>query len=177
MTEEFKNAIEQLKASRELAFNMVEGWSEDQLNFKPSPESWNVIQIFQHIMFSEAGTFGYVLKKASSGWEALDVVGEQEKANGEKLVSRLETKAKYAAPLVLPEPMGDETIEKLKSRWNELRDKMIPFFENMDEAFYDRLVFKQPAAGMITPLVTIQFLTKHIEHHFMQLDELKALMK
>lgn len=177
MTEEFKNAIDALKAAREVAFEKVAGWNEEQLNFKPSPESWSAIQVFQHIMFSEAGTFGYTMKKTSSGWEGLDKVGEQEKSSGEKLVSRLETKEKFAAPPVLPEPAGQESFESLKLRWDELRSNMIPFFENMDEAFYDRLVFKQPAAGMVTPLVTIQFLTKHIEHHFMQLDELKVAMK
>jgi len=177
MTEEFKNAIEGLKSAREMALAKVSGWSEEQLNFKPRPESWCAIQIFQHIMFSEGGTFGYVLKKTSSGWEGLDVVGKEEKASGERLVNRLATKEKFAAPPVLPEPPGDENFENLKSRWDELYAKLIPFFEDMDEAFYDRLVFKQPAAGMVTPLVTIQFLTKHIEHHFMQLDELKAAMK
>jgi hypothetical protein len=177
MTDEFKNAIEGLKAAREEAFNRVANWNEQELNFKPSPESWNVIQIFQHILSSETGTFGYILKKTSSGWEGLDRVGEEEKANGEKLVNRLSSTEKFAAPAVLPAPQGEESLDEVKARWNELRDKMIPFFENMDEAFYDRLVFKQPAAGMISPIAAIQFLTKHIEHHFMQLDELKSAMK
>jgi hypothetical protein len=45
---------------------------------------------------------------------------------------------------------------------------------NVPYEFYDRLVFKQPVAGMITLEGTLDFLNAHLRHHFIQLERLRA---
>lgn len=165
---------EELEAAKNAAMSILSSSTEVQRNYKPSSESWSMIQVIQHILFSEGGTLGYMVKKTSSGWEVLDRVGEEQVANGARLVDRLASGEKYKAPSVLPEPDGEESFESLETRWNALREQYAQFLNQLPNEFNDRLIFKQPAAGMLTLDYTLDFLTEHIKHHLPQLEALKS---
>lgn len=165
---------EELEAAKNAAMSILSSSTEVQRNYKPSSESWSMIQVIQHILFSEGGTLGYMVKKTSSGWEVLDRVGEEQVANGARLVDRLASGEKYKAPSVLPEPDGEESFESLEKRWNALREQYAQFLNQLPNEFNDRLIFKQPAAGMLTLDYTLDFLTEHIKHHLPQLETLKS---
>ena len=164
----------ELEAAKNAAISILSTSTEAQRIYKPSAESWSMIQVIQHILFSEGGTLGYMVKKTSSGWEVLDRVGEEQIANGSLLVNRLASGEKYKAPAVLPEPDGEESLESLEKRWNSLREQYAQFLNQLPIEFDDRLVFKQPAAGMLTLHYALDFLTEHIKHHLPQLETLKS---
>ncbi len=172
--EEILNALEHLELAKSAALQLMHGVPEEWSSAKPADGGWSAIQVYQHIMFSESGTLGYMKKKTSSGFEALDNISDQEKAAGQKLVDRLKSNERYAAPAILPEPDGQESLEEIELRWKNMRLELDTFVENLDEGFYDRLVFKQPAAGMISLMDTLKFLTEHIHHHIPQLARLRA---
>ena len=53
--EERKYAIDLLKQTQKDLLASVQGLSEAQLNFKPAPDRWSVLECVQHITLSSAG--------------------------------------------------------------------------------------------------------------------------
>jgi hypothetical protein len=171
-----KTAIEQrwdeLSASRELIMMDLSTWSKEQFAFQPA-DGWSASQVIEHIMSSETGTLGYMKKKSSGGWETLSTTSEQEKASSEALNKRLASNEKFKAPPVLPEPSNTFSYTELKSGWDKLRAEMHEFILTIEEQHFDKLVFRQPAAGMLNILQAMEFLNQHILHHIPQIERIK----
>jgi hypothetical protein len=139
---------------------------------KQPVDGWSIGQVIQHIMFSEGGTLGYMKKKSSSGWETLDVTGEEQVQNGMALNTRLQTNERYKAPAVLPEPENNIPIADALANWDRLRSDLVDFLESIEEVHFNKLVFRQPAAGMLNVIQTLDFLTNHLNHHIPQVQRI-----
>ena len=66
---ERKAAVDYMKETKEKLVNDLKGLTEEQLNFKASPESWSVAECVEHIAFSETALFGMLegsLKEAAN---------------------------------------------------------------------------------------------------------------
>jgi len=58
--QERKFALDHLTQSKEKFLNAIKGLSQEQLNFKSTPESWSVAECAEHIAISENNIFGAV---------------------------------------------------------------------------------------------------------------------
>lgn len=173
MTKTIETKLHNLEEAKQQALQYFEGLSTEQMNSAPEGE-WSMVQVIEHILMSEGGTLGYMMKKSSSGFDALDKVGDQERFAESMLVKRLDSGERYKAPAVLPDPQGGSTLEDLIAKWGKLRTQLNAFISTVPEEYYDRLIFKQPAAGMITLDGTLDFLNSHLRHHFPQLERLRS---
>lgn len=172
-----ESKFSELEQEKSRLLDLVKSVSSDKLQIKENEQAWSIIQVFQHILFSESGTLGYVMKKSSSGWHTLEVEGEIEKQNIHKLLTRLASNERYKAPDVLPDPTNDETIEEIQERWEVLRSKWRIFLDQVKEEDLNKLVFRQPAAGMITISATLDFLLSHLRHHEPQLERIMLVLR
>ncbi len=163
-----------LTDAREEFLAELEQMERSLLVVQPAEGGWSALQVVEHILASETGTLGYMQKKTSSGWEALDVAGPEHQAAGEALVSRLRSDERYAAPSVLPVPAGTENADVLLVRWEQLRDEMEGFIFSLDEEFFPKLIFRQPAAGPLHLFHTLEFLAAHIRHHIPQIQRIRV---
>lgn len=173
MREEIEHRLAELEEAKTNALRYFEGLTSEQTARRMGDE-WSMIQVIEHILLSETGTLGYMMKKTSGGFDVLEKVSDQEKNAGEALVQRLRSGERYKAPSVLPEPEGHTSLEELAMKWNSLREKMKSFVLSVPEEHYDKLIFRQPAAGMITLHDTLRFLITHIRHHYPQLERIKS---
>ncbi|MFN8698719.1 MAG: DinB family protein [Flavobacteriales bacterium] len=163
-----------LTEARAAFLEVLEKLGEDRVSKAPSDGGWSALQVMEHIMSSETGTLGYLKKKTSSGWESLDLAGPEHVQAGEELVKRLQSAERYKAPSVLPEPAGSASVTTLIASWDQLRDDMEQFVFSLEEEFFPRLVFRQPAAGPLNLFHTLEFLAAHIHHHLPQLRRIQA---
>lgn len=53
-------AIDQLTKSKSHLMNAIKGLSREQLDFKPSPDSWSIAECTEHIAISEGMIYGMV---------------------------------------------------------------------------------------------------------------------
>lgn len=141
---------------------------------QPPVEGWTIRQVVQHILASETGTLGYMKKKSSSGWESLEEASAEQEQNSAMLNSRLQSDERYKAPAVLPDPQNDVSIADSFAYWDKLRSDLIDFLENVEEVNLNKLVFRQPAAGMLNVVQTLDFLTNHLNHHIPQIKRIVA---
>lgn len=172
MTNETASLFHALEQAKNHALEYFQTLDENQMRKAPEGE-WNMLQVIEHILFSETGTLGYMKKKTSGGFDALQSVSDAEIAAGNALVDRLKSAERYKAPAILPQPEGQVSLAQLKHTWDALRLEMSAFIHAFPEEHLDKLVFKQPAAGMLTLHDALRFLTQHIEHHYAQLERLK----
>lgn len=172
-TEEMKKAWIIWEFAKERMLDELEYWDVTKLTEAPEGQ-WNSLQVLEHVMLSEKGCLEYMLKKTASGHEALDIMGEEQIKNSATLNEKLASDQKWKAPDAMPDPSGDASLSEMIVAWDELHSKYEKFLRQLDEAFYDRLVFRHPYAGPLSLEQTFEFLTEHINHHMHQLKRLKA---
>lgn len=155
--------------------NELSTWSTENFQEKPV-EGWSASQVMEHLLSAEMGTLGYIKKKSSSGWDSLAVTGEAEIKNSRAVNERLVSPERYQAPSILPQPVNELSLQQLKQNWQALRLDMEQFLETIDPIHYDKLVFKQPIAGMLNILQALEFMTHHLQHHIPQLHRIKTMI-
>jgi uncharacterized damage-inducible protein DinB len=169
--------LEEMTIAMKGMLKMIEGWSDEDLKYKPNKGSWNVLQILDHIILSEKGTLGYMMKKSRSGWQELPKSAHEHEHSSLKLDHALSSSERWQAPSVLPDPSDDRPIENVVSYWYGFRQKLDAFVEQLDPEFYERQIFRHPYAGRLNLFQTLSFLTKHIDHHTFQIERLSKSMK
>ena len=136
-------------------------------------DSWSIAQVVEHLLSSEGGTLGYMKKKSSGGWDILEDATVEHHEKSAAINARLESDERYKAPDVLPEPGNTTSLEALLTRWNLLRDELYHFILTIDSKHFNKLVFRQPAAGMLTILHALDFMEAHLRHHLPQIKRIQ----
>lgn len=163
---------EAMQTAKAAFVEALQSFTVEQEALRPS-EGWSARQVLEHVLASETGTLGYMLKKTSSGWDALEDVADEHRNNGQALVNRLASDERYKAPDVLPQPPNELSIEDGIKRWNEVRVKFEAFVMSIDPRYYSKQVFRQPYAGMLDVPHTLDFVTHHVQHHIPQLHRIR----
>jgi hypothetical protein len=167
---------DELESRKSEFLSKLNSWTDAELNFRPEGE-WNAIQVIEHIMESEKGVLGYMMKKTSSGWEGIEPSTDEHAANSKALNERLISRSPYKIPAILTEPAGASAYASLAEQWDKIREAYRSFLGNLDPEFYHRQIFNQPIAGRLNLYQTLEFLSNHILHHTYQIEKLRSLQK
>jgi hypothetical protein len=173
-----KEIIEEKIASLEHAladlFLSLNKIPKTKWNEQPADGGWSAVQVVEHILASESGTLGYMMKKSSGGWDVLEITGQEQIQSSSNLNTRLASNERYAAPAILPQPLNELKADDLEVQWHYSRKKLYEFARQVEPLHYDKLVFRQPAAGMLNLLQTMDFLNLHLQHHIPQIGRIAA---
>lgn len=170
MHPEIASRIHQLENSKRL---MEETIASSAINPHTGPAGeWSIAQVVEHILASETGTLGYMKKKSSGGWDTLEDAGDAHRASSAAINARLESNERYKAPDVLPEPTNAISLSELFEKWNALRSELSDFASGIQPEHLNKLVFRQPAAGMLTVLHALDFMDAHLRHHLPQIKRI-----
>ena len=133
---------------------------------------WSMAQVVEHLLASEGGTRGYMQKKSSGGWETLEDASAEHYEKGRAIIERLQSDERYLAPDILPQPTNAIALHKLLAQWDEQRQDLLKFIREIHPNHFHKLVFRQPAAGMLTVLHALEFMEAHLRHHVPQAERL-----
>lgn len=170
--EERNHTIEHLNATANETMKAIEGLSEEQFKFKPSPESWSVEECFKHIMLAEVNIWGgFVDAPMSSEPDAsrrsevemtdAEVTGIME-SGSDKLIT-----LEYFDPKLRPEAI-DITIKEFK----DLRSKHIDWTNKTDANLRNH--YAETPFGVIDVYQAIHFISVHTGRHAVQIKNVKA---
>lgn len=176
MTAETSNLLDTLFSNRQAMISELEQWDEQDLRFKPNG-TWNALQVVDHIINSEKGTLGYMMKKTLAKADELPERGEAEQSAGNQLNAALKSDRKWKAPAVLPDPADNRSLQEMAAYWEGLQLKIREFTSNLDAAYNNKLIFRHPLSGTLDMEQTVAFLANHIEHHMYQIKRIKAEIK
>ncbi len=169
MREECISLIELLAKSQNNYLEALEIEPPKKLTVSP-PNKWNILQVLEHISFSQQGTISYINKKKQAdkikkaGWRSsLGLLTI-------KLFFKYDLKIK--APSVLPQPKRENELENLKHKLQAQQKELISLANELAEEKLKAEIFKHPLAGRINFKQTCTFLKLHWLHHTKQIDNL-----
>jgi hypothetical protein len=171
---ERKVAIDYLKQTKADLLKSIKGLSEEQLNFKASPESWSVAECVEHIAISETNLFGMIqgtLKEESNPAKRSEV-----KITDDGIYNAIVDRSYKVQTQEAFKPTGkfgshDATIKEFVSK----RDANIKYTETTEDDLRNHFfTFPVAALGTVDSYQLIIFMAGHAKRHTLQIEEVKA---
>ena len=141
---------------------------------------WGGLQVIEHLMRSEGGTWGYLKKKGQANPHELPAAGLESDERGWKLVRALISDAQWSDPtpgaLLTPEPSSNTNVQEAMDQW---RSSLSRAYGGLEEVFaqsdwWKVEVFNHPMAGRLSLQDTLAFGVAHVRHHVHQLNRIAA---
>lgn len=147
------------------------------LQKKPGQGAWSVLDILQHLMIAERGSFAYVKKKTSYP-DSLEKAGLSDHYRKFLLYIFLRLPIKVKAPTVVSETQFDLniTFERLMDDWRGLRQEMKGFLDHAPSEWNNKLTYRHGFAGRMTFDGMLMFFRDHHVRHKKQIDHTLAIV-
>jgi len=171
--EDRAKVVKLLNDSHKQTLDLMEGLSEEQLKFKPSPEKWSVLEVAEHIYLAEGLLFGSVEKalaeKQNPEWET-KTKGKTEFL--ERVMVSRDRKATAPESIV---PSGKLTRDEVIAKLKESRAKSLKFAEEtklplkahtLDHPF--------PVFNTLNAYQWLIYIPLHNIRHNKQIEEVKS---
>ncbi|WP_343488192.1 DinB family protein [Allomuricauda sp. d1] len=170
--EERTNAVAHLTESREHMMQVLDGLTEEQLNFKATAESWSIAECVEHITIAEHAFENFVKKTVAEGniphlkdsvqWKDNDLFAQ---------ITNRSQKVKTAEPF---EPSGKfGSHEATVKAFNKKRDEHINYVKTTNDDLRNRFNTDLPF-GVVDGYQLLLFAAGHCERHVLQMEEIMA---
>ncbi|MDX2002439.1 MAG: DinB family protein [Chitinophagales bacterium] len=146
----------------------------EQLIFRPTPESWCILEVFDHLMTAERNGLKYMRKKFL-GIDKIPKANMMARFRSTILTTALSLPIKYKAPPAAAIARREYyDFDEMALEWDSIRQEWKEFLDQFDAPSAKKLVFKHPLAGMLTVTQAIGFIQQHVKHHIPQIARIKA---
>ncbi len=169
--DERKKVLNWLEESHKEFLASLDGVSEAQWTWKPTPERWSVGETAEHIVLAEAGLFANV-KRAL----ALAVNPDWEQKTKGKTATLEAVLAPRLGKAQAPEaiaPKGGMTREQVRDRFEKQRLEMVKFATETDAALKEHTV-DNPFFGPLNGYQWLIYAPLHTMRHDKQIAEVKG---
>jgi hypothetical protein len=169
-TAERKFAVDHLNQTRTDLINAVQGLSEAQLNFKPAPDRWSVLECVQHIELTSKGIVSFM----QSTLKAPNDSGFKPTVTDEEFIKMVEDrshKAQAAEPFK-PVHSPYKTLAETLSAFNTQRDSLIDYVNTTTDDLRPHIAVLPFAK--VDAYQIILLISAHTNRHTQQLNEVKA---
>lgn len=164
--------------SETLKFNdLLNKFSNSQLNVKPNSGSWSALEVFEHLILSETRilescktrmTNGNPMRSTSIGMYYRSFI----------LSMAMILPLKFSIPSRFVEPSQSAlNADDLRIRWKNLHDEWERFLNDYSEKDLNLMIFKHPRAGYLNIEHTLRFMRLHLKHHQFQLKRIYTIVK
>ena len=172
-TEDRTKVLHWLEESSQEFHAAIDGVTEEQWKWKPTPERWSVGETAEHIVLAEAMLFENVKKAVSApanpAWE------EQTKGKTEFIVQVMAPrlgKAQAPEPIV---PRNGMTLAQVKERFDQQRAEIVKFASDTSVALKEHTEQHPfPVFGTLNAYQWLIYVPLHTERHDKQIAEVKA---
>ena len=152
--------------------DLTKDWTVEQLQYKPDENSWNALQVMEHVFGSEYGTLAYMKKKTQAAAQDIPVATDENTNASGQLNKALISDQKWQAPAVLPQPTGKRSREEMIAMYDRLGSELEKFISELPEDYHHRQIFKHALVGRMNLTHTLEFLANHYAHHVHQIRRL-----
>jgi uncharacterized damage-inducible protein DinB len=168
-----KTILQKGKEAKEKVHSEFSNISLQQLNWKPSAESWSIAQCLEHLAISHS-TYFPALKKITEGvykmsfWERYSPFSG---ICGRLLKDQLQEqpKKKFQAPKII-RPSGSEITIEIIEQYHHSLDRFLQYIADCRNIDIDKTIITSPAIGIVTYSLrdAFQFLIQHEHRHINQ---------
>ena len=163
------NRLSILDQARGAFLATVRAASEAQQRFRPTVESWSLLQVTEHCVLAEEKSLQGMLNGPPPGTTVTLIA--HVRMGMVRLVMKSDIRVKVPVARVIPQ--GDATLPELEARWGESRRGLAAFLEGIPEVDAGAARFRHPIGGWVTASEGVAFLAGHIGHHARQLARIQ----
>lgn len=153
--------------------NDVKGLSSEQINFKPSAESWSIGQCIEHITKTEGMLLGMVqemLKKPANPEMRSKIKGEDK-----QVLTMMEDRSKkFKAPDALQPSKTDYDLDELIKNMEKQRAVTLAFINQTSLDDLRNHITQTPNKDYADAYRSLLFIAGHSLRHTEQIEEVKA---
>lgn len=165
-------AIKHLTESRDHMLKVLDGLTDEQLNFKPSENAWSIAECAEHLAISENVFGGLIQKTVDSGDNP--ALKDSLAFKDEELMGVLTDRSHKVKTSETFEPSGkfgshEDTVKAFLDKRNE----HIEYVKTTDDDLRNRFSKDLPF-GVVDGLQVIIFAAGHTERHVLQMEEVIA---
>jgi uncharacterized damage-inducible protein DinB len=159
-----------LEETRAKFLKSIEGLTEAQWTFKPSPTTWSIAEVAEHIAISESTILGLIQEKMLT---APPPNGGETMPDEKVIASLVDRTSKFQAPEMLKPTNKWETKEALVKDFNGARDKTIEFVKTTKEDLRAHAA-PHPVLKTLDTHQWVLLIAGHSARHTLQIEEVKA---
>ncbi|TAI47800.1 DinB family protein [Flagellimonas allohymeniacidonis] len=161
--------IKYLEETRDHMKSVLDGLSEEQLNYKPTEESWSIAECAEHLAISENAFSGLIQKAVAAGPNP--TLKDSVKLKDDQLfgiITDRSNKVKTAEPF---EPSGKfGSHEDTVKAFMEKRGEHIEYVKTTEDDLRNRFSNDLPF-GTVDGFQIVMFAAGHTERHVLQMEE------
>jgi len=176
MIKTLQNDFKEIEASRELLFNDLKKYTEDQLNFKPTENEWSILQVMNHLMMAEVSSVVYVQKKLTNGLADIPKMDAEGDERFAQLASYMQADNRTSAPPMVTPTFERTTLAATREGWDTIRQDTATQLERFGEADLNKAAYKHLLAGRMSIVQMLGFFRLHFNRHLGQIERIKAAM-
>ena len=173
MNPKVQGVLNEIEAARANVYAAANSFSQAQLDFKPSPDSWSIGEVLSHLQVVEKGLprlYSMLMAKAAEAGLTPETEGSWVKSLDEFQLEVVTTKMP-APERVLPQ-FGIPKNELIVSL-QQSRQALIDAVSNAGDFDYSGVKFPHPFFGEINFYQWILFVGKHETRHLSQIEKIK----
>lgn len=173
MNQKIENQLQHIDKKLEQLLQDLQQYSEEKLNHQPTPDSWSVLQVLQHLALVEQASEKYVRKKLSFNPTLPKVnLGTAWRIVILRTYNWLPIKLK--APSYVNENNFDSTatFQEIATKWKDQRQQLQEFLGTLPDAIFDKEVYKNPIVGRLSLFGMLRFYEGHFDRHYKQIQRL-----
>lgn len=152
--------------------NSIIGLSDAQLNFKPAPDRWSVLDCIKHIAITEQSL--WQLTNGAITAAANPEKRSEIKATDEQVVQMIESRAKKVKTMTPMEPQNTpyKSLHEALESFVKDRSKLINYVKATDADLRDHVA--NMGFASFDAYQMILFIAAHSNRHTQQIEEVKA---
>ena len=168
--QEREKAATYLELTRAQFLKSLEGLTEAQWKFKPSPTTWSIAEVAEHIAISESTILGLVQNKMLTMPGAKP---EEQIADEKVIASLIDRTEKFQAPEMLKPVNKWATKDALVKDFNAARDQTIQFVKTTAEDLRAHAA-PHPVLKTLDTHQWVLLIGAHSARHTLQIEEVKT---
>lgn len=169
--------LDRLNEQLEKLLSLLSAYTTEQLQEKPTPESWSAIQVIQHVMLAEQLSVGYVRKKMQFP-QGLKKSSLENWIRLQLLRFFMNAPLKFKAPAIVAEPKFSNDVDFgiLAEKWRAIRTDLRKLLDEFPPELEGTNIYKHAMAGRLSLNGMLEFFEGHFSRHRKQIfNALKAV--
>lgn len=160
-----------LESQRTELLQRLDPYTDAQHAFQPSPESWSLAGVVQHLVLVEEAFVSRGRRVEASRPSRVTL---EARVRTRLILSILARDIRVRVPSPAVVPQAHIPLALLGPRWVAARQDLADYVARLPGPMWSRTAFYHPRAGWMTAAAGLRFLWAHTRHHVRQIDRIIA---
>ncbi len=164
--------FDKLDAKLAELLKQLQKYSDSDLNWKPAPDQWSVMQVLQHLMLAEGYAHQYIQKKLSFEPQ-LKKVGVFTACRRSAIRMVMKSPFQITAPDAVDEALPEHSsFWDVAKQWKQQRIDLQAYLNELPEDTLKREIYKHPFIGRLGVKGMTIFFETHFNRHHKQINRI-----